>query len=111
MSKSGPETLLVDRIRKAIYAEWPDAWTLKVAGGRYQTGGIPDLIVVVKGRMIGLEVKKKGVSESEQHARARATEIQLATIDKLRKAGAVAGVVLTIAEALDQVREAIIDYP
>lgn len=65
-----------------------------------QVVGIPDVIGVVDGRFFGIEVKHRKPGESEEHARARATPGQLRMIETLRDAGAIAGVVLTVEEAL-----------
>lgn len=104
---AGPETRLVERITEAIKAKWPAAWAVKVHGGPYQTVGIPDLLVVVEGRLTGLEVKAQRLGESEEHARNRATPTQLATIAAIRRAGGVAGVVLTVEESIELVQTAL----
>lgn len=94
-------------IRKAIAERWPNVWFLKVAGGQYQNAGIPDLLVCIDGRLIALEAKAKRNGESEEHARNRATPLQRAELEKLTRAGAAAGVVLTVQEALDLVASAL----
>lgn len=91
----------------AIKQRWPTAWVAKIAGGPYQTAGIPDLLVVVDGRLIGLEAKAQRVGESVEHARGRATELQLAVIAAMQRAGATAGVVLTPEEAVELVESAL----
>lgn len=100
-----PETRLVNRIRKAILAEWPDAWVVKVAGGPYQTAGIPDLLACIDGRLFGLEVKHQKPGESREKALARVTIRQQATIDRLVQAGAVAGTVLEVDETLALIKQ------
>lgn len=95
-----PETVLVGKIRKAILREYPNAFVVKLAGGPYQQSGLPDLLVIVDGRAYGLEVKRQKMGESEEHARGRATVLQLATLEKMREAGAVTAVVLSPEEAL-----------
>lgn len=95
-----PETRLVQKIRKAIIDQHPEAFIVKLAGGPYQTPGLPDLLVCLGGRFIGLEVKARRAGESEDHARARATGIQEATLAAIREAGGVAEVVLSVDEAL-----------
>ncbi len=59
MGKAGPETRLVQRIVEAIRREYPRAWVQKIHGGPYQTAGIPDLFVVIAGRLLALEVKAR----------------------------------------------------
>src|SRR5690606_32712828 len=70
---SQPETDLVNRIRKAVKAEFPDAYVVKIHGGPYQSGGLPDLAVILHGRYYGFEVKKQRLGESAEHAYGRAT--------------------------------------
>lgn len=95
------------RITQAIKTRWPNAWVAKIAGGPYQTAGIPDLLVVVNGRLIGLEVKVQRVGESVEHARSRATTLQLSVIAALQRADATAGVVLSPEEALELIDQAL----
>ena len=98
----GPESVLVNKIRKAILTAYPDeSWVFKVVGSPQQQAGIPDLLVCVRGHLLGLEVKARRAGESEESARGRATPLQLAQLDRLRAAGATAAVVLTAGEALD----------
>ena len=61
----------------------------KIQGGPMQRAGLPDLWVVVEGRLFCFEVKRKG---------GYATKLQLAEIEKIRKAGAVAEVVRSLEE-------------
>lgn len=102
-----PETTLVQNIKRAILGQWPHAWVEKIHGSPYQTAGIPDLLVVVRGRLFAFEVKAQRVGETEQHARGRASTLQLNQIYRLRQAGAYADVILSPAEALDAIRRAI----
>lgn len=97
----GPESVLVNNIRKAIIARYPSAWVVKVVGTPQQESGIPDLLTLIEGHLFGLEVKARRAGESEESARGRATPLQLAQLDRLRAAGATAAVVLTAGEALD----------
>src|SRR3546814_8413732 len=48
-----PETALVGRIRTAVKRKFPDALIQKLHGGPYQTAGLPDLIIVIEGRIYG----------------------------------------------------------
>lgn len=102
-----PEAVLVAKIRTAIRREYPEAWTLKVSGGPTQEAGVPDLLVCVRGRLIGLEVKCPAPGETDEHARGRATLLQLSQIARLRLAGAVAEVVIDPAEALAAIRKSL----
>lgn len=103
----GPETRLVTRVVEALRKEWPDCWTLKVQGNPYQSAGVPDLLVVVNGLLIGIEVKAQRPRESVEHALARVTLRQWASIEALRRAGATAGPALSVEDALALVRYAL----
>lgn len=107
MSRPGPEALLVERIRRALDETYPGIWTIKVHGGPYQTAGVPDLLNVLDGHLIAMEVKAQRLGESREHALARVTPRQQATIDALNRAGATAGVVLSVEEAISLVSQAI----
>lgn len=102
-----PETRLTNRIRAAILAEYPDAWVMKVAGGLYQTAGIPDLLVLVRGRFFGLEVKCPKPGESDSAARKRATLRQRIALDAIRKAGGASAVIISPGEALQIIDRAL----
>jgi len=95
-----PEGTLTASITRAILRRFPDAYVVKIAGGPYQSGGLPDMAVILRGRYYGFEVKKRRTGESEAHARDRATVRQRKRIADLRAAGAVADVVLSVEEAL-----------
>lgn len=100
MARQGPETRLVNRIRDAIKAEHPDAWVMKVHGGSYQTAGTPDLLVCVQGRLVAIEVKAPKPGESREATYGRVTPLQRAVLASLLRAGAVAGVALSVEDAL-----------
>jgi hypothetical protein len=91
-----PEARLQRRIRKALEEYFFGSFWFKVHGGPYQSAGIPDLLGCVDGRFCALEVKVPGGKG--------ATRLQLATIDKIRKAGGIAGVVTSSQEAIDLVQ-------
>lgn len=101
-----PETELVNRMRRAIKTRWPDAFVVKLHGNPYQTAGLPDLLVVLRGRTVGIEVKAPRIGESREHALGRVTMRQQAVLDDLAEAGAVAGVALTVDEAVELVARA-----
>ena len=103
----GPETRLVNRIRAAILERHPGSWVVKVAGGPYQTAGIPDLLVCVQGRLLGIEVKAPRKGESMQALLRRVTPRQRATIRALTAAGAVAGVAHDVESALALVERSV----
>lgn len=101
------ETKLVRQIVAGVKAQHPTAWTMKVHGSPVQAVGIPDLLIVVGGRLIAAEVKFQKPGESREHALGRASEVQLRQIKKLRQAGAVAAVVLSLEEVLELIEEAL----
>jgi hypothetical protein len=94
------ETQLVNNIRKAIMADYPDAVILKIHGGPQQDPGVPNLVGVVGGRFFGFVVKHQKPEESEEHARGRATVTQIGMLERIKQAGGVAGVVLSVEEVL-----------
>lgn len=100
MARTTPESLVVAAIVKAIMAQYPDAYVIKIHGSIYQATGFPDLMAFVEGRAYGLEVKRQRVGESFERARNRSTPLQKLCISKLRRAGVVADTVLSPSEAL-----------
>lgn len=64
---------------------------LKIHGGPFQQAGLPDLLVIKKGRAMWLEVKMPGKY---------ATRLQSHWMEKLRKAGCVTAVVCTVSDAI-----------
>ena len=94
------EAGLVKSIKNAIAKAYPNALIIKTVGNAYQGAGIPDLLVCIEGRFIGLEVKHQKPNESLEHARGRATSHQLNYIKKIRNAGGVGEIVLSVEEAL-----------
>lgn len=94
------ETQLTRQIERAISKRFPNAWQLKVHGGGYQRGGIPDLLVVINGYLVGLEVKHQKPGESEERLLKRVRTLQHVEIAALRRAGAVAEVVWNVEQAM-----------
>lgn len=107
VNKATNETGLVKSITRTILATYPDAWTFKVHGNPMQRAGVPDILVAVEGRLIGLEVKFQRPGESREHALGRVSDLQWNEITKMRRAGCAADVVLTAEEALAVIREAL----
>jgi hypothetical protein len=95
---------------RRIIAEHPTAWLFHPVGGPYQTPGVPDLLMVIDGMFIGMELKFPHVGESVEHARSRATTQQRAQIRRINLAGGMAGVVTSEAEALDMINRAYRKY-
>lgn len=66
------------------------AW--KEHGGMYGTAGLPDIIVCLQGRFIGIEVKKPG---------GKLTKLQEITIRDIERAGGI----MVVAHSLCEVQE------
>lgn len=94
------ENAVVAAIGKAIKAQEPSAYILKIHGGQYQESGIPDLLVCVDGLEIGIEVKHQKPGESQRHALDRTTLKQRLHIRRIIEAGGMAGVAMDVDEAL-----------
>lgn len=95
------EAGLVGNIAKAIKKRYPSAWLFKVVGSPYQMTGVPDLLVVVNGLLVGAEVKFVRPGESREHALSRVTPGQRVQIQRINAAGGMAGAVTSVEEALD----------
>ncbi|MGN0706594.1 MAG: hypothetical protein ACI4JC_01160 [Faecalibacterium sp.] len=81
------------KIISAIKAYYPDAFVRKISAGVYAERGFPDVLVIVKGRYFGIEVKRPFLGKP--------SPLQLATIDSIIKAGGVAGIACLPVEAID----------
>lgn len=95
------------QIVKAIEHEYPSALVWKIHGDPYQPVGIPDLIICLDGRFIGIEVKHQKPGESRQHALGRVTEVQHRQLERIRTAGGTAGAATSAQEALAVIEEAV----
>ena len=98
---------LVTNIKKAIQREYPDSWVMKVHGSPYQMIGVPDLLVIIRGVVIAMEVKLPAARESAEHARGRASLHQIEQIRQINEAGGHAAVVLSVEEALDFIEQVV----
>jgi hypothetical protein len=84
------ESEIQARILRYLRRTFPDAHIRKNhSQGRFATGGIPDIEMIVDGRAIFFEVKRPG---------GRPTRLQQETIRRLQAAGARAGVVTSVEE-------------
>lgn len=95
------ESGLVGSIIKAVKNKYPETWVFKVVGSPYQMTGVPDLLLCVRGLLVGAEVKFVRPGESPEHARERTTPGQRAQIRNINRAGGIAGTVTSIEETFD----------
>ena len=72
-------------------------WAFKIHGGPHQRAGLPDVVGVRAGTFFGLEVKLPGKEKN-------LTEIQAATLRRIRKAGGISAMVTSV----DQAKEVVI---
>lgn len=84
---------------KSLY---PSSFWIKVHGGPYQQGGIPDLIGCVNGYFIGLEVKLPGKEDT-------LTDRQAATLTQIGDALGIQGMVTSVEQAIELVAHATVD--
>lgn len=89
----GPETRIVNAIMRAFGSGWPHSWFVKIHGGPFQAAGIPDIVGVVEGRFVALEVKCPGKESTT-------TKLQALTIRRILAAGGIAGVVCSATDAV-----------
>lgn len=104
------EAGLVRALQRTVAKRWPDAWVFKVVGSPMQMIGVPDLLVVVEGLLIGAEAKYRRPGESLEHARGRATAQQVIQMDRIVRAGGVAGVVTSPEELVDLVERGLKEW-
>jgi len=80
MATKRPENDMKDKCMKYIQTLAPDVWGFKVYGNSVQTGGIPDILMCIKGRFVSIELKRpdgKGALDPRQDA----------TLHRINKAG------------------------
>lgn len=87
----GPESRLVDKI--LAYLREGGGWWMKIHGGMYQTGGLPDIIGCRKSQFYGFEVKTEEAYKRPGHNLSGRQKLNLL---KIREEGGVAGVVSSI---------------
>lgn len=76
---SGPEKNVENQIKR--YLDSLGAYYLKVHGSAYQPAGTPDILACVRGRFIGIEVKRPSGGV--------VSELQKSKLKKIKKAGGV----------------------
>ena len=80
------------KLVKQLQAKGEPIWAVKIHGGPHQQAGLPDVHVTYRGRSLWIELKAPGKSP---------TPLQLSTLNKIQKAGAIAGWVTTVQEFED----------
>lgn len=101
------EAGLVRSIVREVARRYPLAFIFKVVGHPYQMVGVPDLLVCVEGRLVGIEVKYQRPGESVEHALSRVSAQQEFQMEAIRRAGGVAGAVTSVEAALELVEQSL----
>ena len=83
------ETQIVRRIIRWLHAE--GHFAIKIHGSAMQRAGLPDIIACVKGRYVGIEVKRPGNGP---------TPLQKLRLQNIRDAGGIAGVAACLEDAV-----------
>jgi Holliday junction resolvase len=91
---SQPEAALSKRIITALEQRYSGCYLVKIHGSPWQRKGLPDIVGCILGRYVGLETKMPGKEP---------TPIQAHTLDLIRQAGGIAGVVRSETDAFDVV--------
>jgi hypothetical protein len=89
-----PEVKLYKSVKKAL--DGMDVWWMKIHGGPMQRPGVPDLLIVVDGLAVFVELKADGKN---------ATPLQEHVMAGIRKAGGVAIVARSVEEVVETVRK------
>lgn len=89
------------RIMAAIRQLYPEAFVRKIAAGVYSERGFPDVLVIIDGLYIGLEIKRPFLGKP--------TPLQLDTIKAIERAGGTARVVCLPEEAAEVIENATAD--
>lgn len=76
----GPEAKIVDKILK--YLRKRGGWWMKVHGGMFQVGGIPDIIGCHKGQFYAFEVKTPEKYAKPDHGLTPRQQKMLADIER-----------------------------
>ena len=87
------------KILKYLKAKYPKAFIWKAAAGPYSYCGIPDVCMVLDGIFYGFEVKRPFIG--------RPSQMQLRTIRLIRGAGGIAGIVTSVKDVEEMIRERI----
>ena len=77
----------------------PEVWVLKVVGSAVQASGVPDIIMCINGHFVAVELKRPD-------GKGRVSDVQIAQIERIRRAGGTAVVV----NSFDAFKEVVNDY-
>lgn len=86
------------KIQKLVqaYIKSIGGYCFKVHGEIFMRAGIPDIIACIKGRFVGIETKDKGNT---------ASELQLAHIRQIKKAGGIGFVAYSVENVKEQLKK------
>lgn len=104
MAKPGPETKLVEKMRKAAIKKYGDRIEIvKQHGSIYSQGGVSDLLCCLDGVFVACEVKapENYGGSVERAEETGATTKQRLFIQRIANAGGVAAVVASVEHFLD----------
>lgn len=93
MDESDLQKKIRDNLEERVGGFW-----VKVHGGPYQLVGLPDLIGLIKGNFIGIEVKCPGREN-------KVTDRQERIMEKIRENGGVAFMAISVEMAIDKLEE------
>lgn len=87
-----------NKVKKSVqeYLDSLGAYHFKVHGSIYMRAGIPDIICCYKGKFIGIETKDGSN---------KASELQLAHIRQIRKAGGIGFVAYSVENVKEQLKK------
>ena len=88
---------IVAAVKRYLISLGPSVFFWKEHGGPYGTSGVPDIICCYRGRFLGMECKLPG---------GRLTELQKRAIDKINRAGGIAGRVENVEDAMKIIQQA-----
>lgn len=91
--KIPPEQWYQTKIIAAIKEEYPSAFVRKISAGVYAERGFPDVLAIINGQYYGIEVKRPFFGKPSQ--------LQLVTIEAIKKAGGTAGIAHLPIEAME----------
>lgn len=81
------------KIIAAIKEAYPSAFVRKISAGVYAERGFPDVLAIINGQYYGIEVKRPFFGKPSQ--------LQLVTIEAIKKAGGTAGIAHLPIEAME----------